>query len=165
MPKGSAVTRELFQTVKQLQEICPEYKAEQIAEIVKKEATVVRVMFRMGTWEEYEAYKKDKAEKQRAREKKKAERKDPPAEEKEPEVPGQIRMDLSGAEQKYTTVQVQIPANEPLVLVNEQKMMRFQAQMTDRIVKAVGDSQVLICMKLDKLNDTLCQILRCMRKE
>lgn len=151
MPKGSAVTRELFQTVKQLQEICPEYKAEQIAEIVKKEATVVRAMFRMGTWEEYEAYKKDKAEKQRAREKEKAERKDPPAEEKEPEVPGQIRMDLE--------------PEKPQEAADPVKMMRFQAQMTERIVKAVGDSQVLICMKLDKLNDTLCQILRAVRRE
>ena len=54
MAKGSVVTKELFQTVKQLQEIYPGYRADQIAEIVKKEETVVRIMFKLRTWEEYE---------------------------------------------------------------------------------------------------------------
>ena len=139
MAKGSVVTRELFQTVKQLQEIYPGYRADQIAEIVKKEETVVRIMFKLRTWEEYETYKKEKAEKQRVREKQKAEQQETQAEE---QVPGQIRMDLTEKEPEKPETSDQV------------KLMRFQAGQVDKLI-----------MKLDRLNDTMSMILRAIRRD
>ena len=151
MPKGSVVTRELFQTVQQLREIYPDYGAEQIAGIVKREATVIRLMFKMSGWEEYENYKKEKAEKQRAREEKRKAAQPEPAEE---EVPGQIRMDLTPAEEHEETLGDM-----------QTKMMRFQAEMAGKIMKKIEDQTIMINSKLDQLNDTLHMILRAVRKE
>ena len=61
MAKGSVITEGLFQTVKQLQEIHRGYKAEQLAPLVCREATVVRKIMKCRTWEEYCEYKKAKA--------------------------------------------------------------------------------------------------------
>lgn len=151
MPKGSVVTRELFQTVQQLREIYPDSGPEQIAGIVKREATVIRLMFKMSSWEEYENYKKEKAEKQRAREEKRKATQPEPAEE---EVPGQIRMDLTTAEEHEETLGDM-----------QTKMMRFQAEMTNKLMAAISENAVMLNSKLDRLNDTLSMILRAVRKE
>ena len=66
-------------------------------------------------------------------------------------MPGQIRMDLTPEEKPEMSEQV--------------KMMRFQAHQADRIVKAIEENAVMLNTKLDRLNDTLCMILRAVRKE
>lgn len=68
------------------------------------------------------------------------------------ELPGQIRMDL-------------IPPEEKPEMTDQVKMMRFQAHQADRIVKAIEENAVMLNTKLDRLNDTLCMILRAVRKE
>ena len=65
------------------------------------------------------------------------------------ELPGQLQMDLKPEEKPEMSEQV--------------KMMRFQAHQADRIVKAIEDSAVMLNTKLDRLNDTLCMILRATR--
>ena len=71
------------------------------------------------------------------------ERRKPEKEEQaEEQVPGQIEMDLIRA------------AEKPAEMSEQTKMMRFQAAQVDKI-----------CVKLDHINDTLCQLLRVMRKE
>ena len=139
MAKGSVITEGLFQTVKQLQEIHRGYKAEQLAPLVCREATVIRKIMKCRTWEEYCEYKKAKAEKERARTEK---RKQEP-EAAEEQVPGQIRMDL-------------VPTEEPDETLGEMqtKMMRFQAAQVDKLI-----------LKIDRLNDTMSMILRAIRKE
>ncbi len=67
------------------------------------------------------------------------------------ELPGQIRMDLT-------------PEEKP-EMSDQTKMMRFQAHQADRIVKAIEENAVMLNTKLDRLNDTLCMILRAVRKE
>ena len=59
----------------------------------------------------------------------------------EEQVPGQMKMDL-------------VPAEKPAEMSEQVKMMRFLAGQMDRLY-----------MKLETLNDTMCQILRAMRKE
>lgn len=79
---------------------------------------------------------------------------DTPAEE---QVPGQIEMEL--AEEKK-------PEEHDETLGDMQiKMMRFQAEMTTKMIKAIEAAEVQICMKLDRLNDTMCMLLRAVRKE
>lgn len=69
----------------------------------------------------------------------------------EEQVPGQMRMDLAQAEKQE---------------MNEQtKLMRFQAEMTSRTIKAIGECAITLCTKIDRLNDTLSMILRAVRKE
>lgn len=67
------------------------------------------------------------------------------------ELPGQMKMDLT-------------PEEKP-EMSDQTKMMRFQAHQADRIVKAIEDNAVMLNTKLDRLNDTLCMILRAVRKE
>ena len=59
----------------------------------------------------------------------------------EEQVPGQMKMDL-------------VQAEKPADMSEQVKMMRFLAGQMDRLY-----------MKLETLNDTMCQILRAMRKE
>ena len=61
-------------------------------------------------------------------------------EQAEEQVPGQIEMELIAA--------------KPAEMTDQVKLMRFQAGQIDKLV-----------LKLDHINDTLCQILRMMRKE
>ena len=74
------------------------------------------------------------------------------------EFPGQLRMDLK-------------PANvTPYEEMNDQtKLMRFQAAQADKICEKITKQAVIInetlLVKLDRINDTLCQILRAIRKE
>ena len=73
------------------------------------------------------------------------------------ELDGQMKMDLQAAE-------------EPKAEMSDQtKMMRFQAHQVDKICEKITNQSVIInetlLVKLDRLNDTLCQILRAIRKE
>ena len=67
------------------------------------------------------------------------ERKQPEPESAEEQVAGQIAMDLTPEKPEMS---------------DQTKMMRFQAAQVDKLY-----------MKLEKINDTLCQILRAIRKE
>jgi len=156
MAKGSVITKELFQAVKQLQLIHKDHTAEQLAPMVCREETVIRRIMKCGTWEEYCEFKKAKAEQERARaEKRKLMSEEPKAEE---QVEGQMEMDLRPAEEK--------PAEQDETLGEMQvKMMRFQAHMTEEITKKIEESTVQLLTKLDRLNDTLSMILRTVRKE
>ena len=73
------------------------------------------------------------------------------------ELDGQMKMDLQDAE-------------EPKAEMSDQtKLMRFQAHQADKICEKITNQAVIInetmMVKLDRLNDTLCQILRAVRKE
>lgn len=77
----------------------------------------------------------------------KAMKKEKPAED---QVPGQLQMDLPVVKQWN-------PASgkfEPYTVKDMNTMMRFQAAMTEKILT-----------KLTTINDYLCQLIRCMRKE
>ena len=140
MPKGTKVTEGLFHTVKQLQEINRDSSAEEIGKMVCKEATVIRQMLKCQDWAEYCERKKAKAaaQKERERVKKQAE-----PQKDEEQVPGQIRMDLTPAEEHDETLgEMQV------------RMMRFQAAQVDKLI-----------LKIDKLNDTMSMILRAVRRE
>ena len=150
MARGKEVDQAMVSLVLSMKERNPKLTTEQIGQVVQCDATTAGRIIRGGSWEGYCALKAEKARQEREKNRK-------PAEEPEEEqVPGQMHMDLdtTGAEMKYTTVKVQIPAEEPLVLVNEQKMIRFQAAQVDKLI-----------MKLEKLNDTMSMILRAVRKE
>ena len=72
------------------------------------------------------------------------------------ELAGQMEMELQTAE-------------EPKEMSDQTKMMRFQAHQVDKICEKITNQSVIInetlLVKLDRLNDTLCQILRAVRKE
>lgn len=73
------------------------------------------------------------------------------------ELDGQMKMDLQAAE-------------EPKAEMREQtRLMRFQAAQADKICEKITKQAVIInetlLVKLDRINDTLCQILRAVRKE
>lgn len=68
------------------------------------------------------------------------------------ELAGQMEMDLQAAE-------------EPKEMSDQTKMMRFQAHQADKIIGQMMVNNDALLMKLDRLNDTLCQILRAVRKE
>ena len=97
----------------------------------------------------YEVYRENDR-KEREKEKQRAEE---VTAEEEPQVPGQIEMDLTPAEDK-----------KPEMSENT-KMMRFQAHMTEMIAAKIEKAEVQICTKLDRLNDTMSMILRAVRKE
>ena len=73
------------------------------------------------------------------------------------ELDGQMKMDLQDAEEPKAEMSDQI------------KLMRFQAAQADKICEKITKQAVIInetlLVKLDRLNDTLCQILRAVRKE
>lgn len=89
--------------------------------------------------------------KKASREKEKQAKQEPEAQPAEEQVPGQIEMDLAEA--------------KPSELTDQVKMMRFHAHMTETIVARIEKAEVQICTKLDRLNDTLCMILRATRRE
>ena len=71
----------------------------------------------------------------------------------EEQLTGQMQMDLQAAE-------------EPKAEMSDQtKLMRFQAHQADKIIGQMMVNNDALLMKLDRLNDTLCQILRAVRKE
>ena len=94
-------------------------------------------------------------ENQKARREREKQQKAKPEETERPaeEVAGQICMELT-------------PAEEPKPEMSEQtKMMRFLAGQADKMIIQQAQWMDEICMKLNKLNDTMSQILRAIRRE
>ena len=143
MAKGAIITEKVFSSIIILHEANPELNNKQISAVFKVDESTVGKIIRCGTWENYEAFKKEKAEKQQQREKaKKTE--DQTAEEQEV---GQIEMDLR------STKAVINPEMLPYEF-DQTKLMRFQAAQVDKLI-----------VKIDRLNDTMSMILRAVRKE
>jgi predicted transcriptional regulator len=69
----------------------------------------------------------------------------------EPQLPGQMEMELT--------------TEKPAEMTDQVKMMRFQAEMTQKIVKAVNDSTVLLTTEMDRIRDAVFQLIRAVRKE
>ena len=76
---------------------------------------------------------------------------------KHEELAGQMKMDLQDAEEPKAEMSDQI------------RLMRFQAGQADKICEKITKQAIIInetmMVKLDRINDTLCQILRAVRKE
>ena len=161
MAKGAIITEKVFASILILHEANPELNNKQISAVFKVDESTVGKMIRCGTWEKYEAFKKEKAEKQKEREKaKRAEpkveliydpsiaeeyRREQEAKQAEEQLPGQIEMKLDPEEE--------IIDQKP-EMTDQVKMMRFQAAQVDKII-----------MRLNQLNDTMSMILRAVRKE
>lgn len=72
---------------------------------------------------------------------------------KHEELDGQMKMDLQAAE-------------EPKAEMSDQtKLMRFQAGQAEKIIGQMMVNVDALLMKMDRMNDTLGQILRAVRKE
>lgn len=103
----------------------------------------------------YEQYLENRRIAKEKEKKAKEQAEEPQAQEEQ--VPGQIEMEL---------VEAKEPEEHDETLGDMQtKMMRFQAEMTTKMIKAIEAAEVQICMKLDRLNDTMCMLLRAIRKE
>lgn len=77
-------------------------------------------------------------------------RREQEAKQAEEQVPGQMKMELE---------------EPPKEMVDRTKFMRFEAGQNDLTRKAIAEAAVMLNTKLDRLNDTLCMILRAVRKE
>ena len=141
MARGKQVDRELVELILQMKERNPKLTTEQIGAVTNCDATTAGRIIKCGTWEKYQEFKKEKAEKGRKREQaRKAEPQDA-----EEQVPGQITMQLDPEEE--------IVDQKP-EMSEQVKMMRFQASQVDKLA-----------LKLDHINDTLNMLLRAVRKE
>ena len=136
MARGKEIDRSAAELVLSMKERNPGLTTEQIGDVMQCDATTAGRIIRCGSWEAYCEWKKEKARKEREKNRRPAEEQQT---EREPEVPGQICMELE-QEKKELSEQV--------------KMMRFVAGQVDKLY-----------MKLETLNDTLSQILRAVRKE
>lgn len=151
MPKGKEVDRAMCDLVLNMKARNEKLTTAQIGAVLQCDATTAGRIISCGSWEAYCAWKDEKARKEREKNRKAAEEQ---AEEpqREPEVPGQICMEL-----------------EPKQEMSEQtKLMRFMAGNYDAIRKNQAELFAYctdICMKMDTLNDTLHMILRAVRKE
>ena len=159
MARGKAVDRGLAELVLQMKERNPKLTTEQIGAVTNCDASTAGRIIKGGSWEGYCAIKDEKARKGRERE---AARKRQTVElfsagEKIAEIEGQIEMDLKPAEEQK--------AEEKPEMSEQTKMMRFQAAQVDKMIIQQAQWMDEICMKLDRLNDTLSMILRAVRKE
>lgn len=115
----------------------------QVAELLGvNPCTVSRIEkagFDLATYNENRRIRKEKEKRQ--------------AEEPKAELPGQIEMQLTPEEPEKPELSDQV------------KMMRFQAHEADLIIRSIEETGVMVRMMLDKLNDTMCMILRAVRKE
>ena len=141
MARGKKVDRELAELVLKMKERNPKLTTDQIGAATNCDASTAGRIIKGGSWEGYCAIKEDKARKGRERNRKAAEEQ-PPAEE---QVPGQLRMALDPEEEIL---------EEKPGMSDQVKMMRFQAAQVDKI-----------CMKLDRLNDSVMMLLRAVRRE
>ena len=141
MARGKKVDRELAELVLKMKARNPKLTTDQIGAATNCDASTAGRIIKGGSWEGYCAIKEDKARKGRERTRKAAEEQ-PPAEE---QVPGQIRMELDPEEEIL---------EEKPGMSDQVKMMRFQAAQVDKI-----------CMKLDRLNDSVMMLLRAVRRE
>ena len=141
MARGKKVDRELAELVLKMKARNPKLTTDQIGAATNCDASTAGRIIKGGSWEGYCAIKEDKARKGRERNRKAAEEQ-PPAEE---QVPGQLRMALDPEEEIL---------EEKPGMSDQVKMMRFQAAQVDKI-----------CMKLDRLNDSVMMLLRAVRRE
>ena len=137
MARGKEIDKAAAELVLSMKERNPGLTTEQIGDVMQCDATTAGRIIRCGSWEAYCEWKKEKARKEREKNRKPAEEQE---QEREPEVPGQMCMELEEAKPQEMSEQV--------------KMMRFLAGQVDKLY-----------MKLETLNDTLSQILRAVRKE
>ena len=134
MARGKQVDRELVELILQMKERNPKLTTEQIGAVTNCDATTAGRIIKCGTWEKYQEFKKEKAEKGRKREQ--ARKAEPQSQEEQ--VPGQIEMELT--------------ETRPAEMSDQVKMMRFIAGQVDKLY-----------MKLDTINNTVSQILRATR--
>ena len=180
MARGREVDQATVQLVLQMKERNEALTTAKIGAVLGMDATTAGRILQTGSWEGYCRWKEEKARKEREKNKRQAEmvkvfdemneqfpdmkRAEEQAEE---QVPGQMRMELPEAEpQKQAEF-------------DQTKMMRFlagQFGMIFDLVKVNGEWFTTsmnrqyttlneIRMKLDKLNDTMNMIIRCIRKE
>lgn len=173
MARGREVDKGTVELVLQLKGRNESLTTAQIGTMLNMDATTAGRILSTGSWEGYCAWKKEKAAKERRKSREAAvERLNMALEQErekqaEEQVPGQMKMDLE-------------PAEKPKPEMSDQtKMMRFlagQFGMMFDLGKVNGEwftntmtkqNQTLneIMMKLDKLNDTMNMIIRCIRKE
>ena len=144
MPKKSPVEDRKVEAILTMMELNKELTNVAVARAWDVSERTVQQIRDCGSLEEWLKYKDERKKIQRERKAAKA-----AEEQQEPEVPGQIRMELEQKSEMSDTV----------------KMMRFQAHEVELIIKAVEDSTVRLITELDRLNDTLSMILRAVRKE
>ena len=164
MAKGAIITEKVFASIMILHEANPELNNTQIGTAFKMDASTVGKMIRCGTWENYQTFKKEKAEKGREREKaRKAE----------------TQAELFSGDEKIAEEQIEMqldPEEEILdqkpVMSDQVKMMRFQAVQADKIIAKIceNNKQVLKSLeamgyKIDRAYDLMGQILRAIRKD
>ena len=142
MARGKKVDRELAELVLKMKARNPKLTTDQIGAATNCDASTAGRIIKGGSWEGYCAIKEDKARKGRERIRKAAEEQQEAA---EVQVPGQLRMALDPEEEIL---------EEKPGMSDQVKMMRFQAAQVDKI-----------CMKLDRLNDSVMMLLRAVRRE
>lgn len=152
MARGKQVDRELVELILQMKERNQKLTTEQIGAVTNCDATTAGRIIKCGTWEKYQEFKKEKAEKGRKREQ--ARKTEP--QDAEEQVPGQITMQLDPEEE--------IVDQKP-EMSDQVKLMRFQAAQVDKIIGQMMVNVDALLMKLDRLNDTMSMILRAVRKE
>ena len=144
MARGREVDKAAVELVLQLKARNEALTTAQIGTMLGMDATTAGRIISTGSWEGYCAWKKEKAAKERRKSREAAvERLNIALEQErkqqaEEQVPGQMRMNLDAPE----------PMSE------QTKMMRFEAAQVEKIL-----------MKLNQLNDTMREIIRCIRKE
>ena len=69
------------------------------------------------------------------------------------QVPGQMEMELTTAEGQKSEMS------------DQTKLMRFQAGQVEKMITSLEEWANTLSMKLEKLNDTMSMILRCVRKD
>ena len=163
MAKGAIITEKVFSSIMILHEANPELNSTQIGKVFKVDASTVGKMIRCGTWEKYEEFKKEKAEKGRQREKARREAEKQGAE--EPQIEGQIRMDLVPAEETELKADLFIDPEKMADIYDQTKMMRFQAAQVDKLIIQNAQWMDEIIMKINQLNDTMSMVLRAIRRE
>ena len=149
MARGKTIDKAAADLVLSMKARNPKLTTAQIGQALEMDATTAGRIISCGNWEAFCEWKAEKAAKERQKNLDEArERIDRALEQAralekataEDEVPGQIRMDL-------------VP-KEPAEMPEQVKMMRFLAGQVDKLA-----------LKLDHINDTMCQILRAMTGE
>jgi len=147
MAKGTLVTEAMVIGIFEQIKMNPEITNTELGKIWMRAEDTISKIRRTGSLDGWKAEKKRKAELERRRaeeRKKKAEE----TKEEEPQLEGQIRMDLEPKAEE----EPDMPWESQTQLQN--KLMRFQAAQVDKLI-----------MKIDKLNDTMSMVLRAVRKE
>ena len=148
MARGKMIDKAAADLVLSMKARNPKLTTAQIGQALEMDATTAGRIISCGSWEAFCEWKKAKAATERKKSRDAAvERLNKALEQHrkaetapEDEVPGQIRMDLV--------------TKEPAEMPEQVKMMRFLAGQVDKLA-----------LKLDHINDTMCQILRAMRGE